>query len=159
MSPNKKSPSPVLDFRQAKVLATLPGNLQCNQYLIPMAVKSMGQLIGIEADARFIDWDADTHERELEDAYREVAVTTAILLDAYSVGNISDEAVHSVNHRLAAAVDPLVSLHARVDHLFRAYTQDEPETIKADVEKLWAALEFRCQAITGKTFSQLLAEV
>jgi hypothetical protein len=153
-----KTKSPVHAFRESRTIDKLPENLQTTSYLIPMVVKDMGQLIGLEADARHIDWDADTLERETRDAYQQLASETALLLHLYGVDTISEAAAASVSHPLAANVDPLVSLHARVDHLFRAHTQLEHEHVRADVEKLWAALEFRCEAVTGQTFAQVLAE-
>lgn len=153
-----KTKPPVHRFREAHTIDQLPENLRTEQYLIPMIVKDMGQLIGLEADARHVDWDADTLERETQEAYIQLASETALLLSLYGIEVISDEAGASVAHRLAASVDPLVSLHARVDHLFRAYIQKEQEQIHADVQRLWAALEFRCEAVTGQTFAQVLAE-
>lgn len=154
----KKTGSSVLNFRQAHTLGALPEPLQTDAYLVPKAVKDMGQLIGLEADARHADWDADTLEVETVDAYRELAATTAYLLAKYVVETISDEAAASVGHRLAAGVDALVSLHSRADHLFRAHQQDELDHVRDDVQKLWAALEFRCESVTGKTFAQVLME-
>lgn len=154
-TPKKSGPS-VLAFRNAHTLAALPENLRVTQYIVPMIAKTMGQLIGVEADARFIDWDADVLEQETQDAYRELAASTALLLSVYDIQTISEHAVHSVNHQLAATVNPLVSLHGLVDQLFRAFMQDEQERLIDDTQRLWAALEFRSEAVTGMTFAQVL---
>lgn len=154
----KKLPSNIPAFRAAHGTDSVLDRLQGETYLVPKIVKDMGQLIGLQADHIFAEWAPRTYQLETIDAYRELAATTSILLDLYSVEEISEEAVYSVGHRLAASVDPLVSLHSRVDHLFRASQQEEPEHVRDDVQKLWAALEFRAEAITGLTFSEILKE-
>lgn len=131
---------------------------QTPEYLVPKIVKDMGQLIGLEADARLGNWDISQLEPETLDAYRELAATTSRLLDLFSVEKVSEEAVASVSHRLAASVDPLVSLHSRVDHLFRSYQQDEADHVRDDAQKLWAALVFRCHSITGKSIDTVLKQ-
>jgi hypothetical protein len=148
----------VVAFRANHGTDSVDDALSNESYLVPKIVKDMGQLIGLWSDSIVADWDKDTFKAELLDAYRELAATTAILLDLYSVQQISDEAVVSVGHRLAASVQPLVSLHSRVDHLYRAFLQDESEHVLDDVQKLWAALEFRSEGITGLPFAQVLKD-
>lgn len=151
--------SSLKSFRSSNTVQALAEQLQSEAYLIPKIVKDMGQLVGLQADQIYAKWTHATFLAEFRDAYRELASTTAMLLDWYSVETISEEAVFSVGHRLAASVDPLVSLHARVDHLFRSYQQGENEHILDDAQKLWAALEFRAEALTGLTFAGVLKDV
>lgn len=153
---SQKTKSAVHRFREDHTVDSLLLGLRTEGYLIPKIVKDMGQLIGLQADSLFAQWESKTTQAELLDAYRELAGTTAILLHLSQIGSISDEAVYSVAHRLAATVDPLVSLHSRVDHLYRAFVNGEIDHIRSDAEKLWAALEYRSEAVTGLAFAELL---
>lgn len=155
----KNTPSAVEAFRNVHTASYVPVHMQADGYFVPKIVKDMGQLIGLRADAIQGEWGGSQLLAELRDAYAELAATTSELMDWYSIETVSEEAVLSVGHRLAASVDPLVSLHARVDHLFRSFQQDEIEHVRDDTQKLWAALEFRSEAVTGMTFAQLLQNV
>jgi hypothetical protein len=158
MATKKNANAPVLVFRAAHGTQSVLDHMRGEDYLVPKITKDMGQLIGLWADAIQAKWQNATFNAELKDAYRELAATTSILLDLYSVEQISDEVVLSVSHRLAASVDPLVSLHSRVDHLYRSYMQDEGEHVREDVQKLWAALEFRSEGITNLPFNRVLED-
>jgi hypothetical protein len=112
---------------------------------VPVIVAHMGSLVAALPDHRV-------------QAYQELSSHTAALLTFYGADHISDDAKASVSSKLYKTVDPLVSLHSRVDRLFRAHQQDEPEHVREEAEKLWAALEYHAQTLTGKTFEDALKE-
>lgn len=139
-----------------KTLPTLPPILQSNDYLVPDLVLEWGKLVGAQSSAVASEWTEDEYTATVVDRYRALCTTTALLLHAHHVHSISAEAVASATHRWALKIDPWVALGARVDSVHQAYRHREDDGVAAGAEKLWAALENRCQSVTGKSFSEVL---
>jgi len=140
-----------------KTLPVLPHTLQTNDYLVPDLVLEWGKLVGVQASAVAGDWSApDTHLETIA-RYRELCRTAALLLQAHHVSTIGAEALESTKHRWATKIDPWVALDARVSSVFQSYRQEEGNLIPAKAEKLWAALESRCLAVTGQSLDEVLA--
>lgn len=140
-----------------KTLPVLPHTLQTNDYLVSDLVLEWGKLVGVQASAEAGNWSAPDQHLETIARYRELCRTTALFLQAMNVKQLSPEAVESAKHRWAAKIDPWVALGARVQSVHQAYRQDELPNISPAVEKLWAALESRCLAITGQSLDEVLA--
>jgi hypothetical protein len=140
-----------------RTLPVLPHTLQTNDYLVPDLVLEWGKLVGVQASAEAGNWSApDTHLETIA-RYRELCRTAALLLQVHRVTAIGTEALESAKHRWATKIDPWVALDSRVTSVFQAYRQEEAELIPGRAEKLWAALESRCLAVTGQSLDEVLA--
>ncbi len=124
-----------------KTLPTLPEERASLDTLVPTTVEDYGILVGV----------GNGHPHE----YKHLLVDTAELLGLLGIDTVSEDAVESASHRWTSTVDPWVAVGTRVEALHRAYRQDE--SVVSAAERLWAALEFRCKAITGQTLSEVLA--
>lgn len=140
-----------------KTLPVLPHTLQTNDYLVPDLVMEWGKLVGVQASAEAGQWSGADTQLEIIARYRELCRTAALLLQAHNVRTLSPEAVESAKTRWSAKIDAYVALEARVSSVHQAYRQDEGETIPNKAEKLWAALESRCLAVTGQSLDEVLA--
>lgn len=140
-----------------KTLPVLPHTLQTNDYLVSDLVLEWGKLVGVQASAEAGQWAAPDVQLETIARYRELCRTTALFLQAMNVQQLSPEAIESSKHRWASKIDPWVAIGARVTSVHQAYRQDELPNIRPAVEKLWAALESRCLAITGQSLDEVLA--
>lgn len=140
-----------------KTLPVLPHTLQTNAYLVPDLVLEWGKLVGVQASAEAGNWSGADTQLEVIARYLELCRTTALLLQAHGIRVISAEAVDSAKTRWSSKIDPYVALEARVSSVHQAYRQDEPESVGIRAEKLWAALEARCLAVTGQSLDEVLA--
>lgn len=130
-------------------VSTLPERLQTTEFMVPAIVRAMGNLAAAPAVNLVNEGDEKSLQGLVEESYKELGDLSATLLDHFQIHTIPEETVASVTHRLASLVDPLVSLHSRVDHLYRSYRQAEGEHLLDDVQKLWAALEHRAPSVLG----------
>src|ERR1043166_1005699 len=96
----------IAQFLQTADVSSLPEHTQGESFLVPNIVKATGQLIGLRADALWANWDEKTEHAEIVDAYRELALNTAHLLNWFSLFEVSEEIQASVEHKLAAQIDP-----------------------------------------------------
>lgn len=137
-----------------KTLPALPEQLINEQYLVPAIVQDWGRVIGTQADALASDMTPAQVLDQVAVHYKHTAQGVALLLRMHGVSELSEDAAASAKHRWASKIDPWVSVDARVVALHQAYRQ-EAAVIPA-AEKLWAGLEARCTAITGRTFKEVL---
>jgi hypothetical protein len=140
-----------------KTLPVLPHTLQTNDYLVPDLVLEWGKLVGVQASAEAGQWAAPDVHLETIARYVELCRTAGLLLQSHGIHALSPEAAESAKHRWAVKIDPWVALGARVDSVHQAYRQEEFDLIPERAQKLWAALESRCLAITGQSLDEVLA--
>lgn len=88
--------------------------------------------------------------------YGALALTVAVLLDEAGVHDISFAASQSISARWAYQVHPLASLLNRVHTAFLVHVEEREELYPDALQKLWAALEVRCEPVTSVPFHQAI---
>lgn len=141
---------------QAEALTTLQDRAMDLDYLIPGIVGEVGELFGQRAKAHWQEWSAARLQDEIIAEYGDIAWMTAVLLHKYDADGLPDEDWMSASNVWSSKVDPWLAVHTRAESLFLFFSEGQEQLLLPGARRLWAALEFRAQAITGAPFEAAL---
>lgn len=142
---------------QSKALRTAQPRAFDNDYLIPMIVGEVGELLGQRAKAHWHGWSPARLREELVSEYGDVAWGTAVLLHVEGSSDIKVKPREIPLTVFGHRPDPWYALVVRASYLYQFYTQEETHCyIRGEAQQLWLKLEHHCEAITGVPFDEVL---
>lgn len=140
------------DYQHAALRTAQPEAFS-DEYLIPMIIGEIGELFGQRAKAHWHGWDADRLQKELVSEYGDICWGTAILLHTRDISGHNPQDFPLIQGQ-ADCWHKLLG-HSHDLNLF--YTGKETKNfIVREACRLWKALEFCCEGITGVPFEQVL---
>lgn len=143
---------------QAAAATTAQPKAYDHDYLIPMIVGEVGELLGQRAKSVWHGWTPERLQTELVSEYGDVCWGTAILLALEDVHDTKGFALRELPPVTVWGHKPDVwhQLIRHAESLYLFYTQKETHCyIVGEAKLLWLALERHCQAITGLPFEEV----